>query len=69
MHTNDHQTRDYSAVLDKKYGAVGFREREQFEEEAWNFYSGQIQPDARKEVEEFLYGSKILAAKAFARHL
>lgn len=23
----------------------------------------------RKEVEEFLYGSKILAAKAFARHL
>ena len=56
-------------MLDKKYGAVGSREREQFEEEAWNFYSGQIQPDARKEVEEFLYGSKILAAKAFARHL
>ena len=25
--------------------------------------------DHRKEVEEFLYGSKILAAKAFARHL
>jgi hypothetical protein len=23
----------------------------------------------RKEVEEFLYGSKILAAKAFAKHL
>ncbi len=22
MQTNDHQTRDYSAVLDEKYGAV-----------------------------------------------
>jgi transcriptional regulator with XRE-family HTH domain len=36
-------------VLDEKYGAVGTREREQFEQEAWNFYSGQILLDARKE--------------------
>ena len=49
MQTNDHQVRDYSAVLDEKYGAVGTREREQFEQEAWNFYSGQILLDARKE--------------------
>lgn len=39
MQTNDHQIRDYSAVLDKKYGAAGSKEREQFDEEAWNFYS------------------------------
>ena len=40
MQTNDHKIRDYSAELDRKYGAVGTKEREQFEEEAWNFYSG-----------------------------
>ena len=49
MHTNNHQIRDYSAELDKKYGAEGTKEREQFEEEAWNFYSGQILLDARRE--------------------
>jgi transcriptional regulator with XRE-family HTH domain len=36
-------------VLDEKYGAAGTKEREQFEEEAWNFYSGQILLDARRE--------------------
>lgn len=49
MQTNDHQIRDYSAELDRKYGAVGTKEREQFEEEAWSFYSSQILHDARKE--------------------
>ena len=49
MQTNDHQIRDYSAELDRKYGAVGTKERELFEEEAWNFYSGQILQNARKE--------------------
>ncbi len=49
MQTNDHQIRNYSAVLDEKYGAAGTKEREQFEEEAWNFYSGQILLDARRE--------------------
>lgn len=49
MQTNDHQIRNYSAVLDEKYGAASTKEREQFEEEAWNFYSGQILLDARRE--------------------
>ena len=49
MQTNDHKIRDYSAELDRKYGAVGTKEREQFEEEAWNFYSGQILQEARRE--------------------
>lgn len=49
MQTNNHQIRDYSAELDKKYGVIGTREREQFEEEAWDYYSGQILQDARRE--------------------
>ena len=44
---NNHKIVDYDAELDRKYGAVGTKEREQFEEEAWNFYSGQILHDAR----------------------
>ena len=49
MQTNDHQIRDYSAVLDQKYGAPGSKERELFDEEAWNFYTGQLLLEARKE--------------------
>ena len=49
MQTNDHKIRDYSAELDRKHGAVGTKEREQFEEEAWYFYSGQILQEARRE--------------------
>jgi ribosome-binding protein aMBF1 (putative translation factor) len=49
MQTNNHQTRDYSAELDRKYGASGTKEREKFDEEAWNFYTGQILLEARKE--------------------
>ena len=49
MQTNNHQIKNYSAELDKKYGAPGTKEREQFDEEAWNFYTGQILLDARKE--------------------
>jgi ribosome-binding protein aMBF1 (putative translation factor) len=48
MHTNDHQIRDYSAELDRKYGAIGTKEREAFDEAAWNFYSGQVLLEARK---------------------
>ena len=47
--TNNHQIRDYSAELDRKYGAVGTKEREQFDEEAWNFYTGQLLLELRKE--------------------
>lgn len=49
MQTNNHQIRDYSAELDRKYGAPGTKEREKFDEDAWNFYTGQILLDARKE--------------------
>ncbi len=49
MQTNNHQTKDYSAVLNQKYGAPGTKEREQFDEEAWNFYTGQLLFEARKE--------------------
>ena len=49
MQTNNHQIRDYSAELDRKYGAVGTKEREQFDEEAWNFYTGQLLLELRKE--------------------
>ena len=49
MQTNNHQIRDYSAELDRKYGVVGSRERELFDEEAWNFYTGQLLLEARKE--------------------
>ena len=49
MQTNDHQIRDYSAVLDQKYGAPGSTERALFDEEAWNFYTGQLLLEARKE--------------------
>ena len=49
MQTNNHQIKDYSAELDRKYGAAGTRERELFDEEAWNFYTGQLLLEARKE--------------------
>ena len=39
---------DVSAELDKKYGAPGTPEREQFDEEAYAFYTGQLLQDARK---------------------
>ena len=49
MQTSYHQIKDYSAELDRKYGAVGTKEREQFDEAAWNFYTGQLLLEARKE--------------------
>lgn len=48
MQTNDHKIRDYSAVLDLKYGAPGTPERAKFDEEAYAFYTSQILLDARK---------------------
>ena len=47
-HINDHQIRDYDAVLDAKYGAPGTPERKQFEAEAEAFYSGRMLRDIRK---------------------
>lgn len=49
MHTNDHQIRNYDIVLDEKFGKPGTPERVKAEEEAYNFYSGQILQNARKQ--------------------
>ena len=49
MHTNDHKIRDYSAVLETKYGAHGTPERAKFDEEAYAFYTSQILLETRKE--------------------
>lgn len=49
METNNHEIRDYSAVLDAKYGRKGTPERASFDEAAYAFYTGQILLDARKE--------------------
>jgi len=49
MQTNDHKIRDYSAVLEAKYGAQGTPERTKFDEEAYAFYTSQILLEARKE--------------------
>ena len=46
---NDNQIRDYSVVLDQKYGEPGTERREQYEVEAEAFYSGQMLRDARRE--------------------
>lgn len=48
MQTNDHQIRNYSEELDRKYGKTGSPERIRFEEEAYAFYTGQIILEARK---------------------
>lgn len=42
------QIRNYSKVLDEKYGAEGTHERIACEEKAYAYYTGQILEDARK---------------------
>jgi len=49
MQTNNHKIVDYDAVLDAEFGKEGTPERAQAEEAAYNFYSGQILHDARRE--------------------
>lgn len=49
METNNHKIVDYDAVLDAKFGKEGSPERIKAEEDAYNFYTGQIMLDARKE--------------------
>lgn len=49
MQTNNHKIADYDKVLDEKFGKEGTVERMKSEEEAYNFYTGQILLDARKE--------------------
>lgn len=50
METNNHCIIDYDAVLDAKFGKEGTSERLKAEENAYNFYTGQIMLDARKSV-------------------
>jgi DNA-binding XRE family transcriptional regulator len=49
MQTNDHKIRNYSIVLESKYGAHGTQERAKFDEEAYAFYTSQILLETRKE--------------------
>ena len=42
------QIKNYSKVLDEKYGADGTPERLVFEEEAYAYYTGQLLEEARK---------------------
>ncbi len=48
MKENDNEIRDYSAVLEAKYGKKGTTERVGFDEKAYVFYTGQVILDARK---------------------
>ena len=50
MNTNDNKITNYDEVLDAKYGADGTPERIVFEQEAYDFYSGMVLHQARKEV-------------------
>ena len=49
MQTNDNKIRDYSSVLESKYGKYGTPERAKFDEEAYSFYTSQILLETRRE--------------------
>jgi DNA-binding XRE family transcriptional regulator len=49
MTTKDNMLTDVSAELEKEFGMPGTSKREQFDEEAYAFYTGQILLQARKE--------------------
>ena len=49
MNTNDNKIRNYSEILAQKYGADGTEERMVFEQNAYDFYSGMVLHQARKE--------------------
>jgi DNA-binding XRE family transcriptional regulator len=67
MQTNDHQIRDYSAVLAAEYGEHGTPERAKFDEEAYAFYSGQVLLRARKEakITQAELAERISATKSY----
>lgn len=58
---------DYSAVLDERYGKGGTPERQKFDDEAYNFYTGQIMLEARKEAKmtQSELAKKIHATKSY----
>ncbi len=49
MQTNNHKISDFDQILDTKFGKPGTSQRAQAEEAAYNFYSGQILSDARRQ--------------------
>ncbi len=49
MNTNANRINNYSEVLDQKYGLDGTPERKAFEEHSYDFYSGIVLLQARKE--------------------
>jgi len=49
MNINDNKINNYSEVLDKKYGLDGTSQRMEFEQNAYDFYSGLVLHRARKE--------------------
>ncbi|MEY8591932.1 helix-turn-helix transcriptional regulator [Butyricimonas hominis] len=67
METNNHKISDYSAVLARKYGEIGSPKREQFNEEAYAFYTGHILKEARKEakVTQSELAKRINATKSY----
>lgn len=71
MQTNDHKIRNYSAVLEKKYGISGSPERVQFDEEAYSFYTSQILREARREAKltQSELASRIGATKSYISKL
>ncbi len=71
MHTNDHQIRDYDAVLDAKYGEIGTPERAKFEEDAYSFYTSQLLCDARKQagVTQAELAKRINSSKSYISRL
>jgi len=67
MQTNNHKIVDYDMVLDARFGKEGTPERARAEEEAYNFYTGQILLDARKEARmtQTQLASKIHTTKSY----
>jgi len=49
MQPNDHIIRNYDLILDETFGKQGTPERAKAEEDAYNFYSGQISQNVSKE--------------------
>jgi DNA-binding XRE family transcriptional regulator len=49
MNTKNNKINNYSEVLDKKYGLDGTPERTIFEQSAYDFYSGLVLHQARKD--------------------
>ncbi|MDO9155100.1 MAG: helix-turn-helix transcriptional regulator [Paludibacter sp.] len=49
MNTNGNKINNYCKVLDKKYGLDGTPKRTEFEQNAFEFYSGLVLHEARKE--------------------